>query len=52
MKADAKLTDHGGLIIESLTGDWPLYPGHPLVLATASISLFPDFAAANKPTEK
>lgn len=22
---------HGGLIIKNLTGDWPAYPGHPLV---------------------
>lgn len=50
MKADAKAMVHGGLIIESLTGDWPVYPGHPLVLAAAIIELFPDFAAANKLT--
>lgn len=41
----------GGLIIKDVTGDWPVYPGHPLVLATAIMNVFPDFAAANKPTQ-
>lgn len=41
---------NGSLIIQDMTGDWPVYPGHPLVLATAIMKLFPNFAAANAPT--
>lgn len=43
--------EQGSLIIKDLTGDWPVYPGHPLVLATAIMEVFPSFEAANKPTE-
>lgn len=42
---------HGGLIIKDLTGDWPVYPGHPLVLATAIMEVFPSFDAAHRKTE-
>lgn len=42
---------HGGLIIKNLTGDWPVYPGHPLVLATVVMEVFPSFEAANRQTE-
>lgn len=42
--------DHGGLIIKDLTGNWPVYPGHPLVLATAIMKVFPTFESANKPS--
>ena len=43
--------EQGSIIIKDLTGDWPVYPGHPLVLATAIMRVFPDFESANKPTE-
>lgn len=42
--------DHGGIIIKELTGDWPVYPGHPLVLAAAIMKVFPNFEAASKPS--
>lgn len=42
----------GNLIIKDLTGEWPVYPGHPLVLAVAIMELFPSFDEANKPTER
>lgn len=41
----------GGEFIREVTGDWPVYPGHPLVLATAIMAVFSDYASANKPTE-
>jgi hypothetical protein len=40
----------GGLVIQELTGKWPVYPGHPLVLATAIMKVFPSFAEANAPS--
>ena len=40
----------GSLIIQELTGDWPVYPGHPLVLATAIMHVFGTFEEANEPT--
>lgn len=40
----------GHEIIKDLTGEWAVYPGHPLVLATAIMEVFPDFNAANAPT--
>lgn len=43
--------EQGALIVKDLTGDWPVYPGHPLVLATAIMKVFPDFASANTRTE-
>lgn len=43
--------EQGAFIIQKLTGDWPVYPGHPLVLATAIMRVFATFAEANKPTE-
>lgn len=42
--------DQGAFIIEELTGSGPVYPGHPLVLATAIMRVFPSFAAANAPS--
>ncbi|ENG0049967.1 hypothetical protein ABR862_004895 [Pseudomonas aeruginosa] len=43
--------EQGGEFIREVTGDWPVYPGHPLVLATAIMAVFPDFESANKSTE-
>ena len=43
--------EHGSQIIHELTGNWPVYPGHPLVLATAIMRVFPVFAEANQQTE-
>lgn len=43
--------EQGAFIIHELTGDWPVYPGHPLVLATAIMRVFRTFAEANQPTE-
>lgn len=43
--------EEGGEFIRAETGDWPVYPGHPLVLATAIMAVFPDFASANQPTK-
>lgn len=40
----------GAFIIHELTGAWPVYPGHPLVLATAIMRVFPCFADANAPS--
>lgn len=43
--------EQGAFVIQELTGDWPVYPGHPLVLATAIMRVFPTFADANNPTD-
>lgn len=43
--------EQGALIVQQLTGSWPVYPGHPLVLATAIMRVFPSFGAANQATE-
>lgn len=43
--------EQGAFIIQELSGDWPVYPGHPLVLATAIMRVFATFAEANEPTE-
>lgn len=43
--------EQGAFIIQELTGGWPVYPGHPLVLATAIMRVFPTFADANQPAE-
>lgn len=40
----------GAMFITKLTGEWPVYPGHPLVLATAIMEVFPSYDAANAPT--
>ena len=37
--------------IKQLSGEWPVYPGHPLVLATAIMSVFENFDAADASTE-
>jgi hypothetical protein len=37
----------GSQIIMRLSGSWMVYPGHPLVLATAIMSIYPDFTSAN-----
>lgn len=42
--------EQGSFFIKEVTGDWPVYPGHPLVLATAIMAVFPDFETANAPT--
>ena len=42
--------DNGDLIIKDLTGDFPVYPGHPLTLATAIMKVFPSYEAANRPS--
>lgn len=46
------MAETGSAIIWDLTGKWPVYPGHPLVLATAIMKVFPSYAAANRPTER
>lgn len=43
--------EQGAEFIREVTGEWPVYPGHPLVLATAIMAMFPDYLSANKPTE-
>lgn len=43
--------EQGAAIIQELTGDWLVYPGHPLVLATAIMGVFATFEDANKLTE-
>lgn len=42
--------EQGAIIIQELTGQWPVYPGHPLVLATAIMHVFSTYAEANRPT--
>lgn len=42
--------EQGAIIIQELTGQWPVYPGHPLVLATAIMRVFSTYAEANRPT--
>lgn len=37
-------------LIRDLTGKGLVYPGHPLVVATVIMQVFPDFEAANAPT--
>ena len=44
--------EHGAIIIQEQTGAWPVYPGHPLVLGTAIMSVFAAFPDANRPTEQ
>ncbi len=43
--------EQGAFIIHELTGEWPVYPGHPLVLATTIMRVFLSFAEANAPSE-
>lgn len=43
--------EQGAEFIREVSGEWPVYPGHPLVLATAIMAVFPSFLSANKPTE-
>lgn len=43
--------EQGAEFIREVIGEWPVYPGHPLVLATAIMGVFPDFISANTPTE-
>lgn len=40
------------MIIRDLTGEWPVYPGHPLVVATAIMKVFPTFGEANRRSEQ
>ncbi|MEQ6436242.1 hypothetical protein V8Z74_14605 [Comamonas sp. w2-DMI] len=42
--------EQGAIIIKELTGQWPVYPGHPLVLATAIMRVFSSFTEANQAT--
>lgn len=42
--------EQGAVIIQELTGAWPVCPGHPLVLATAIMRVFPSFEEANSPS--
>lgn len=37
-------------LIKSLTGTWPVYPGHPLVVAVAVMHFYPNYSAASTPT--
>ena len=41
----------GSPFIKSVTGNYPVYPGDPLVLATAIMEFYSDFPTANAPTE-
>ena len=41
----------GDTFIREETGESLVYPGHPLVVATAIMAAFPDFCSANKPTK-
>lgn len=41
----------GDLLIQSVTGKLPVYPGHPLVLATAIMDLYPNLASALAPVK-
>lgn len=38
------------LLETDLTGEAPVYPGHPLVVATSIMMAFPSFEAANRRT--
>lgn len=40
----------GAAAIQRHTGEWPVYPGHPLVLALAIMEVFDGFDEANAPT--
>lgn len=42
--------EHGSITIQRLTGEWPVYPGHPLVLATAIMDVFASYTEANAPS--
>ena len=44
--------EQGEEFIREVIGEWSVYPGHPLVLATTIMAVFPDFLSANKPTEQ
>ena len=41
----------GDLFVQSMSGDLPIYPGHPLVLATAIMDLYPNLASALAPVK-
>ena len=41
----------GDKFINDVTGRYLVYPGHPLVIATAIMAVFPDYLAANQPTQ-
>lgn len=42
--------EQGSITIQRLIGEWPVYPGHPLVLATAIMNVFANFEEANAPS--
>lgn len=41
----------GQFFIKDQTGEWMVYPGHPLVLACAIARVFPSFEEATKTTD-
>lgn len=43
--------NEGLTLINKLTGNWPVYPGHPLVVAVTIMHFYPNYAAANNTTE-
>lgn len=47
---EGKSMEQGVFIIRELAGDWPVYPGHPLVLASLIMRAFSSFSDANEPT--
>lgn len=44
-------TVQGDTFIQEVTGDGPVYPGHPMVLAAAIMAVFHDYSSASKATE-
>lgn len=48
--ASMNCMENGSITIQEKTGRWPVYPGHPLVLATAIMKVFRTFEEANEPS--
>jgi hypothetical protein len=44
------MATNGNALILSITGSYPVYPGHPLVVAATIMRLYESFDAANAPT--
>jgi hypothetical protein len=42
---------HGNSLIQQLTGEYPVHPGHPLVIAAVIMSVYPSLEAALEKTE-
>jgi hypothetical protein len=40
------VTNDGAAFVQKLTGAWPVFPGHPLVIAAAIIELYSSFEEA------